>query len=221
MPRIFASLIALAAAVTLAACDARQPLLVTNPSVASPGVVNDSSSLPFLEAAALADFAIAYVGASDQANGGHEGIANMGAIFTDEYNDFDTFQTRSVLNLRDALANNVSVAGVFQDFGIAHNDAERALAAYTKFAPTDYRRAEMEAIDAYNYILVAEHWCSGEPFSTIDLGTGQITNSPFLTTAQMLDTALARFQQAKTVVASDHNSTDATGAASVQTLAQV
>jgi starch-binding outer membrane protein, SusD/RagB family len=221
MPRTLTPYIALAAAVTLAACDARQPLLVSNPSVASPSAANDSSSLPFLESAALADFAVAYVGGGDQSNGGHEGIANMGAIFTDEYNDYDTFQTRAVLNLRDALANNTSVAGVFQDLGQAHNDALRAQGAFAKFGPADYRYAEMEAIDGYNYILVAEHWCSGEPFSTVDLGTGQITYSPFLTTAQMLDTALARFQQAKAVVVTDHNADDAEGAANVLTLAQV
>jgi hypothetical protein len=199
--------LAIASAV-LAACDARQPLVVRDPDTAPPSELNNPASLPFLHSAVIADFAVGYMGGGDQANNGHEGIADFGAIFTDEYNDFDTFPTRSAMNTRVATASNASLAGVYQDLGAAHNDVMRAKIAYVKFAPTSANLAEVYALDAYVYIYVAEHWCSGEPFSTIDIGTGNITNGAFLSTTQMLDTALARFAAAKAVLASDTASAD-------------
>jgi hypothetical protein len=205
----------------LVACDARQPLVVKDPDVAPPSDLNDSTALPFLEAGTLGDFAIAWVGAGDAANGFHEGVANFGAIFTDEFVDYDTFPTRQVLNDRDATAVNTSLAGVYQNVGSAHNDARRAQIAFTKFAPTDVRLGEMYAIDAYTYLLVAEHWCSGEPFSLIDVATGQVTNGAYLSTTQMLDTALAEFQKAKAVAASDKVGSDANTVALITGLAQV
>ncbi|HZS61141.1 MAG TPA: hypothetical protein VFA43_17830 [Gemmatimonadaceae bacterium] len=207
-------------AALLAACDASQPLKVKDPDVAPPGELDSPSSLPFLSAGALTDFAVSFIGASDQSNNAHEGIAAMGGVFTDEFTDLDTYTTRNELNQRVALPANGNLAAVFQNLGQTHNDARRALAAYAKFSPNDVGRAEMYAIDAYVYLLVAEHWCSGEPFSTIDVSTGAVTNSPFLSTAQMLDTALAEFQQAKIVAASDKAAT-ADRVASVTGLAQV
>jgi hypothetical protein len=192
-----------AVATLVAACDARQPLVVRDPDVATPGTATGVDALPYLRAGALADFAVGFTGAADQSNNRHEGVANMGAIFTDEFTDYDTFPTRNALNSRLALPANLSLGELFQDIGEAHNDARRALAQYALYGPTQVGRAEMYNIDAYIYILIAEHWCSGEPFSLIDIATGQITNSPFLTTTQMLDTALAEFQLAKQVVASD------------------
>jgi hypothetical protein len=191
------------AAVILAGCNAEQPLVVKDPDVATPGSATGPTALPFLRAGTLADFAVAFVGAGDVANTGHEGIADFGAIFTDEFNDFDTFPTRFAMNTRLATPGNSSLAAVFQNLGAAHNDARRALAQYQLYGPGTEGEAEMYIIDAYVYILVAEHWCSGEPFSTINIGTGQVINSPFLQTGQMLDTALTEFQLAKAALAVD------------------
>jgi hypothetical protein len=201
------------------ACDASQPLKVKDPDIAPPSEINNPASLPFLSAGTLTDFAVAFIGASDQLNNAHEGIASMGAIFTDEFTDYDTYTTRNALNNRVAVAANANLAAVYQNLGQAHNDALRAVSAYTKFAPSTVDRAEMYAIDAYIYMLVAEHWCSGEPFSTIDVATGNVTNNPFLTTTQMLDTALTELQQAKLVAASDKEATQQR-VASVTGLAQ-
>jgi hypothetical protein len=207
--RAYASALAVAVAMLLVGCDARQPLVVKDPDVATPGSATGVNALPYLQAGALSDFAVAFTGAADDANNGHEGIADMGAIFTDEFLDMDTFPTRNALNERLALPTNLSVNGIFQDLGTVHNDARRALAQFALYGPTAEGRAEMYNIDAYVYILVAEHWCSGEPFSLVDIATGAVMNSPFLTTAQMLDTALAEFALAKQVIASDTAAADA------------
>jgi hypothetical protein len=210
----------LALLILVVGCDASQPLKVKDPDIAPPSEINNPASLPFLSAGTLTDFAVAFIGASDQTNNAHEGIASMGAIFTDEFTDYDTYTTRNALNNRVAVAANANLAAVYQNLGQAHNDALRAVSAYARFAPSTVDRAEMYAIDAYIYMLVAEHWCSGEPFSTIDVATGNVTNNPFLTTTQMLDTALTELQQAKLVAATDKAATQQR-VASVTGLAQV
>jgi starch-binding outer membrane protein, SusD/RagB family len=217
LPRI-ARTAALGAAVAVGgfACDAKQPLVVKDPDVATPVTATGPAALPLLRAGMLADFAVAVVGAADDANNGHEGIVNFGAIFTDEFNDEDTFPTRFVMNTRDATNTNSSLAGVFQNMGAAHNDAVRALAQYATFGPTQIGRAEMYNVDAYASIYTAAHWCSGVPFSTINIATGQVTNGAFLTTAQMLDTAVAELQAGKAVALSDTVSADISGGAVAQ-----
>ena len=187
--------------VSLVACDSQRPLSVRDPDVASPGSVTGLSGLQAYRGGAEGDFAIAYVGGGDVSNGGHEGVANFGGLFTDEMVDEETFPTRIVMNQRNAQPSNLSVGGVFQDVGQAHNDNLRGIGQYVQFSPTSPGLAELYALDGYLYLFIAEQWCSGEPFSVIDVATGAVVNSPYLTTAQMLDTAIARFQAAEQVAA--------------------
>jgi hypothetical protein len=211
MTRYFSKLSRVARAVTLGgiiaggvvACDASQPLKVKDPDVAPPSSATGPASLPYLQIGTLSDFAVAIVGAADDANNAHEGIANFGGIFTDEFLDEDTFPTRNEMNQRDATNTNASIAGVFQNLGAVHNDAQRALVQFNLYGPSTTGQAEMLNVDGYIYIYVGEHFCSGVPFSIINIANGQVTNSPFLTTPQMFDTALARFQAAKVALASD------------------
>jgi hypothetical protein len=188
---------------TVAGCNARQPLVAKDPDVVTPGGATGPDALPVLRAGTIGDFAIAVVGAANVSNNGNEGIASWGGIFTDEFEDKDTFPTRSQMNTRDATAVNSSIAGQFANMGAVHNDAVRALAQYAKFGPSTVGQAEMFNVDGMMYIYTAEHFCSGVPFSTIDVATGKVTNSPFLTTPQMLDTALARFVSAQQALATD------------------
>jgi starch-binding outer membrane protein, SusD/RagB family len=195
---------------SLAACDSQKPLSVRDPDVASPGSLTGPEAVQAYRAGAEADFAIAYVGGGDVANGGHEGVANFDALFTDELVDIESYPTRIVLNQRNAQPSNGNLAGVYQDVGQAHNDDVRAFAQYQQFGPTSPGLAELEALDGYLYLFIAEDWCSGEPWSTINIASGQVTNGPYLTTTQMLDTALARFQAAEQVAA--HSDTAAAAA---------
>jgi len=195
---------------SLVACDSQRPLSVRDPDVASPGSLTGVSGLQAYRAGAEGDFAIAYVGGGDQSNGGHEGVANFGALFTDEMVDDETFPTRIVMNQRNAQPPNVSLEGVFQDVGQAHNDNLRGIGQYLQFSPSSPGLAELYALDGYLYLFIAEEWCSGEPFSGINVETGQVVNSPFLTTAQMLDTAIARFQAAEQAAAHSDTAAAAT-----------
>jgi hypothetical protein len=185
------------------ACDAKQPLVVKDPDVASPSVGTGPGSLPLLRTGTLADFAVAVVGAANVSNNGNEGFANWGAIFTDEFETHDTFPTRTEMDTRDATATNSSIAAQFLNQGAAHNDAIRAFAQFSQFGAHTAGYAEMLNVDGMLYVYTAEHYCSGVPFSTVDINTGKVTFSQFLTTAQMFDTAVARFQAAHAALAGD------------------
>lgn len=201
MPKSHIALAIAALIGSLVACDSQRPLAVKDPDVASPSTLTGLSALQAYRAGAENDFAIAYVGGGDVANNGHEGVANFSGLFTDELADIESYPTRIVMNQRNAQPSNTSLAGVFQDVGQAHNDNLRGIAQYLQFSPTAPGLAELYALDGYLYLFIAEDWCSGEPFSQIDIATGQVVNGAYLTTTQMLDTAVARFQAAQQAAA--------------------
>jgi hypothetical protein len=189
------------------ACDAKQPLVVKDPDVAPPSVGTGPGSLPLLRAGTLADFQLAVVGGANVSNNGNEGIANWTAIFTDEFDTHDTFPTRTEMDVRDATATNSSISAQFLNMGAVHNDAVRALAQFAQFGASTTGHAEMLNVDGMMYVYTAELFCSGVPFSTVDINTGKVTFSQFLQTDQMLDTAVARFQAAHQALVGDTSDT--------------
>jgi hypothetical protein len=92
----------------------------------------------------------------------------------------------------------------------ARRAAEATAARYKALAPADPGYPEMLTLAGYTYIFFAETFCSGTPVSQID-STGKITYGQPLTTTQLLDTAIARFDSAVHIAA-----TRVTGDTSVQ-----
>jgi hypothetical protein len=64
-------------------------------------------------------------------------------------------------------------------------------------------QAEALAYAGYAYLLVAENWCSGIPFST-ENSDGSITYGPLESTNQILHDAHVRFDSALTILAADN-----------------
>jgi starch-binding outer membrane protein, SusD/RagB family len=77
----------------------------------------------------------------------------------------------------------------------AQRSAEATAGRYKAIAPGDPGYPEMLTVAGYTYIFFAETFCSGTPVSRID-STGKITYGQPLTTTQLLDTAIARFDSA-------------------------
>jgi len=201
------TLFSLSLLVGIVACDAHSPLTVKDPDVPSGPAVNNASFLPYLRVGAISNFAVAYVGAADQSTNAHEGQANLVGLFTDELTDRETFNTRQILNFRDAQPNgNNSIDGIFIDLSYARTQLDVVARKYAQLAPKDDGRAEMLALSAFTYILFAENYCSGVPFST-ENDDGSITHGPPLTTNNMLDTAIAKLKAAQTIAAGN-TSTD-------------
>ena len=213
--RALAALTAAALCGAAGACSSEDILRVQDPDVVRPDVVNDSSDLPLLLAGALSEFQVAY-------NGGNgalatEGQTNFVGLFTDEFIQTESFPTRTEVELRGIGRDNTSMAPVFLDLSRARAAAERAARKYDEFGqPAAVGRAEALALAGFSYVLFAENYCSGVPFSSLadDL---TITYGQPQTTAQMLAAALAKFDSAITIA----SASQAASAARIANLARV
>src|SRR5690606_19902197 len=137
-------------------------LTVEDPEVASPGSLQGEGALPILRGGAFADFQIAYAG-----SGGSEGQVNMTGVFTDEFIYASTFPTRVQVDRREIEIVNSTMEDIHRNLQRARAAAERGIEAYLEFAPNTVGHAEMANLAGFTYILFAENYCSGVPFSRL------------------------------------------------------
>ncbi len=171
------------------------PLRVTIPDIVQPGQLSDSAALGTVRAGAIGDFAIAYTGDHPDGSGGTEGVIMYGGLLADEWINSETFPTRIEVDARTIQTTNADVDLWFRRMHQSRHSAENAAGRYAAFAPHDPGYAETLTLAGYTYIFFAETWCSGVPVSQLT-PAGQIIFGQPLTTAQMLDTAIARFDSA-------------------------
>jgi hypothetical protein len=166
-----------------------------------------SGALGGLYIGALNDFTVAWSGAGDQSNFGHEGNVGLSAIFTDELTAafLDEFTFRRNLDNREATPANTQLAGIFNDLSASRHSAEQAAATFASAAPNDVGRAEMLNLEGYTYIIFAEMWCSGVPFGELNQTTGAPIYGNPITTGAMDTIALRLFDSASTLAAADTN----------------
>src|SRR5437879_519165 len=189
-----------------AACN--DPLHVKTPDVVPPGALTDSASLATLRAGAIGDFSIAYTGDHPDGSGGTgEGVILYGGLLADEYVNSETFPTRIEVDARTIQVTNADVDLWYRLLHQARNAAEKTAAQYAALIPNDPGHAEMLNLAGYTYLFFAETFCSGVPVSHLDATTGTITYGVPLTTRQLIDTAIARFDAAITVSGTVTNAT--------------
>jgi starch-binding outer membrane protein, SusD/RagB family len=179
---------ALAAAVlATTACDTDDIIAVDSPDFVSPSALQDTSTLGLFTAGALSDFQVGYGG------GNGDGLISAAALFTDEFIQTESFPTRFEIDTRSILRENTTMATVFLDLSRARASAERAARRFAESQrPTATGRLTALNIAGFSYILFAEHYCSGVPFSTIN-PDNTITFGEGQTTEQMLQIAIAKF----------------------------
>lgn len=168
---------------------------VSDPGIVSPNALNDSSALPTVLNGAAGDFAFAYAGD----NGGTEGVILTGGLRADEWRNSDYFDTRIQIDRGRINVNNATVGALFANLQRARRSAELATATYARLAPADYRRAASLNLDGYTYVLLAETFCSGIPFTELSADGGSFAYGTPQTTQQVLQAAAARFDTAVTV----------------------
>jgi hypothetical protein len=189
-----------------AAVGCNDPLRVSLPDIVTPGQLTDSAALATLRAGAIGDFAIAYSGDHPDGSGGTEGVIMYGGLLADEWINSETFPTRievdarSISPLGGLTTTNADVDLWFRRLHQARRSAENAAGQYAALAPTDPGHAEMLSLAGFTYIFFAETWCSGVPVSHLN-PDGSITYGRPLTTVELLDTAIARFDGALAVAA--------------------
>jgi starch-binding outer membrane protein, SusD/RagB family len=184
---------------TLTACDLDSILEVTDPDVATPATIRDPENLQGLRVGALGDFQVAYAG-NTIGGGGTEGVILSAGLLADELYVSDTFGTRREVDRRDITLENAGMLTVFRNLHRARRAAEVAADMYAENqAHGRYNaaeHAEVTSLAGYTYLMFAENWCSGVPFSSLTLDN-RIEHGQPQTTAQMLDNALSRFQAAR------------------------
>jgi hypothetical protein len=194
------------AAVVLAgsACDTNKLVEVTDPATLRPGDLNNIGSVPALVNGAFRQFIGGYSGFGDDA------FLSSSAVITDEAYYGDTFPTRQGADqriLQPTVLGNISDAA-FTRLQQARFNARRAYGVVEQFttpatATADLAtKAQLRTIEGYVYVTLSEGWCSDVPFSVLpDVGLidpTDIQGGVGLTTKQMNDTAVLRFNEAIT-----------------------
>jgi hypothetical protein len=198
-----APLLALATALLFGACTVDKVLQVPDPDVSRPTDLSGPQALPTLLASAIGDFQVAFSGTGG--NTGLEGLTNITGLFTDEFFFTETFPTRVEIDRRAIDRVNSNMRDIFFTVQRARVSALRAETTYAKLAATDSGYSESLSLGAYSFVFLAEAYCSGVPVSGFD-ASGNVVNGNPLTTQQLLDSAVARFQLALTVAQTAGNS---------------
>jgi hypothetical protein len=213
LPRLVSAVIL---TTTLAACENRT-LAVRTPDVSLPGSINSPQALPQLSSAVIADFSSSYAGDG----GGFEGIIMDGGLLGDEWISSDTYPTRNQIDERSTVNTNSQNNQTFANIQIGRTAAEQAVAGYQKYQPGVALEAEAYSFAGLAYVLTAEDFCTGIPFSQVNVSTGQTTFGALESTNQMLGDAHARFDSALAILAADTVSADlAPGGAGLYSIVQ-
>src|SRR5213080_1813392 len=191
------ALVGLASLAPFASCN--DPLKVSIPDIVQPGQLGDSASLATVKAGALGDFSIAYTGDHPDGSGGTEGVSMYGGLLADEWINSETFPTRIEVDSRGPIQKtNADVGLWFRNMHRARRAAEFAAERYRTLAPdttAETGLSEVLSLAGYTYVFFAETWCSGVPVSTV-AADGTITYGATLSTLQLLNTAIGRFDEA-------------------------
>ena len=181
----------------VAACNTDKLVDLTNPDLVTGDVARDAANLNELRNGAQYEFARALTG--PPGNNGTPGIIGISGLLADELWYSSTFTGMQDIDKRDVKIDNTNLLPVYQYLHRARNLSEQAAAAFD--AVPERKNTEDQAMltnyAGYSYLLFAETFCSGVPFSTTDL-SGKLTPGPGITTAAMLDSAVNRFNLAKT-----------------------
>jgi len=195
---LLSGLIVLTVALLLPLSGCGDLLKINDPDIVTPGNLNDPSVLPTIRAGAIGDFDLSYSGSGAQGSGGVEGVIMIGGMLGDEWVNSETFPDRIATDARRNTTDNASMQTVFRNLHRGRRAVESAAASYASLLAdptTDPGYAEMLGLAGLSYVFFAENYCSGVPVSQAN-PDGTLTYGGPLTTTELLDTAIARFNLA-------------------------
>lgn len=201
--------LALAGALALSVgCDTNDLVDVDDPAALRPDEVLNAGAVPALVNGAFRQFLGGYSGL-----GLDDAFLSGSAVLSDETYYGDTFTTREAAdkrNLQPVVLGNITDAA-FSRLMQARFNARRAFAVVEQFPSDpggdDAYKARLRTIEGYVYVTMSEGWCGAVPFSRMpDTGLidpATIEYGESLTTDQMSDTAVDRFDEALSYVGTD------------------
>ena len=174
------SVVAIALAAT--SCDVEDVLSVQDPDIVNPDDVASVAGANAVRLGALARF--------NAATTGSESLFLLGGLFSDEWNNGDSFIARQEIDQRVITPQNNFLTDANRQLHRTRLAAEQAVALLEEFNPTApaWQVAEMYLVQAYIENMIAEHYCSGVVFSTVIDGTENF-GTP-ITTTQTFERAL-------------------------------
>lgn len=176
----------------LAGCDLDSILEVDDPDVVLPETMEGPLTLPAVRGHALAEFALAYVGAP-VGGGNTEGQILMSGLIADEFIHTGTFDTRENLDRRIIPENNPHIGTVFHNLHRARAAAELAGDVFARHGENTLGHAEAHNLEGFTLVLLGETYCSGVPVSDMT-AAGAIEYGAPQTTVQLFESALQRFE---------------------------
>jgi hypothetical protein len=196
-----ATALALLGMAAVAACNQDKLLTAPTPDVVLPGDIASRAALPSAFASALGDFQLAYAGgygAQLPLLDYNEGLAQMTAILTDEMLDAETYNTRIEVDRRATTNINQTTLQTFQVAQQARATTDLVAGRYRDLDPENPQGAEVQALAAFMYVMLAESYCNGVPTSRV-LADGTFEYGAPQTGTQLLTAAVAKFDSAITV----------------------
>jgi starch-binding outer membrane protein, SusD/RagB family len=177
------------AALTLGAlvasgCSIDNLVLATDPDIIGVELVNSPSAANAMRIGTLGRLNISTTGS--------ESMFLYGGLFGDEFGTGDTFTQRIETDQRALTPENGNITTAYRDVHRARMGAiqsREALATYAPLAPA-WNYGEMFFVEGYMLNLLAEHFCNGQPISTINNGVEEYGDPQ--SSAQIFTLALAK-----------------------------
>ena len=197
---------ALAGVAILGACNQDSLLVAPTPDVVRPSDISGPAALPAAYAAAVGDFQVGFAGAYGNGLDNNEGLAQMSALLADELIDAETFNTRIEVDRRATKPINLTTLQTFQDIQRARATADLVASRFRQLQPTNPQGAEVQALAAFTYVMLAEDYCNGVPTSKVN-DDGTFTFGEPQSGRQLLTAAVAKFDSAITAATANGGTT--------------
>jgi hypothetical protein len=175
------------------ACDSL--VNVKDPDIVTPSSLEGQQGVETLRAGSLGDLAVAMSG-SAAGHGATPGLITMSALMGDEYIYSGTFPTRREADTRNVQTTNGTMDEIYGNMHRARAAAVRAAERASNIGEMPAILSEMQSVRGYTYIMFAETFCPGVPFSRAPAGGGELIFGEPLTTQQMFATADTIFDKA-------------------------
>lgn len=180
---------------TVTSCDSM--LEVVDPDIVTPENLNSEAGIATLRAGSLGDLAVAISG-SAAGHGATTGLITMSGLMSDEYDYSGTFPTRREGDTRILQNTNGDIDRIYGNLHRARASAEATVDLIDQFGGFTDTQSEMQSVVGYVYVLFAETFCAGIPFSKapsdgsdLQFGTPQTSQEMFGTAVDWFDDAIA------------------------------
>jgi len=190
---IFSAIVLMALTSLCISCDS--VVEVTDPDIVTPESLNSEAGIQTLRAGSLGDLAVAMSG-SAAGHGATTGLIVMSGLMADEYAYSGTFPTRREADTRNLQDINSDVNTIYGNLHRSRTGAETTVDLLADFGGNPEIESEMQSVTGYAYVMFAETFCGGVPFSKAPADGGELIYGEPLTTEQMFNQAISWFDQA-------------------------